>query len=159
MRLFEQINENLLKANLIATDFMREKESQEYDACRFKIEERQIHFRKAKVTPKKEGLFVTFWKRIPSGVIAPFEKNDDFDFLIIEVKNEIDSGWFIFPKTILMEKNIISTSLKEGKRGFRIYPPSSGPKSKQGFASQKWQMLYFSSFREVSNLLNKIVRY
>ena len=155
MILSEKINSKLSHANLTPTDFMLEKESQEYEACRFKIEERQIHFRKAKVTPKKEGLFVTFWKRIPSGIIAPFDENDDFSFLIIEVKNEIDSGWFIFPKVILTDKNIISTSLKEGKRGFRIYPTSSAPKSKQGLASQKWQLQYFSSKEAISNSLKK----
>ena len=157
MSIFEQINTKLSEANFIATDFTLEKESQEYDACRFKIKEQQFHFRKAKVTPKKEGLFETFWKRIPSGIIAPFDEHDDFSFLIIEVKNEMDSGWFIFPKAILIEKKIIATPLKEGKRGFRIYPPSSAPKSKQGVASQNWQMQYFASNTQLSNSLKKIV--
>ena len=155
MSLLEQINTKLSEANLISTDFILEKESQEYDACLFKINDYQFHFRKAKVTPKKEGLFVTFWKRIPSGIIAPFDENNDFSFLIIAVENENDSGWFIFPKAILLEKNIISTSLKEGKRGFRIHPPSSAPKSKQGLASQKWQLQYFSSKEAISNSLKK----
>ena len=157
MSLFEQINAKLSEANLIATDFILEKESQEYDACRFIIKENQFHFRKAKVTPKKEGLFVTFWKRIPSGIIAPFDEHDDFNFLIISVETEMDSGWLLFPKDLLLEKNIISTSLKEGKRGFRIYPPSSAPKSKQGLTSQNWQIQYFASITQLSNSLKKIV--
>lgn len=156
MSLFKQIHAKLSEANLIATDFILEKESQEYDACLFKIKEHQFYFRKAKVTPKKEGLFVTFWKRIPSGIIAPFDENDDFSFLIIAVENENDSGWFIFPKAILLKKNIISSSLKEGKRGFRIYPPASAPKSNQGLAAQKWQMQYFSSTVAVSHSLQNI---
>ena len=157
MSLFEQINAKLSEANLIATDFILEKESQEYDACRFKIKERQFHFRKAKVTPKKEGLFVTFWKRIPSGIIAPFDEHDDFNFLIISVETEMDSGWFLFPKDILLKRNIISTPLKEGKRGFRMYPTSSAPKSKQGLTSQNWQIQYFASNTQLSNSLKKIV--
>ena len=157
MSLFEQINTKLSEANLTATDFTLEKESQEYDACRFKIKEQQFHFRKAKVTPKKEGLFVTFWKRIPSGIIAPFDEHDDFNFLIISVETEMDSGWFLFPKDILLKRNIISTPLKEGKRGFRMYPTSSAPKSKQGVASQNWQIQYFASNTQLSNSLKKIV--
>lgn len=157
MSVQELINIKLLEAHLIATDFILEKESKEYDACRFKIKEQQIYFRKANTTPKKEGAFVTFWKRISSGIIAPFDGTDSFSFLIIEVENQVDSGWFIFPKEILVEKNIISTSLKEGKRGFRIYPPSSGPKSKQAWASQKWQLQYFSARTELTNSLTKTV--
>ncbi len=157
MSLFEQINAKLSEANLIATDFILEKESQEYDACRFKIKERQFHFRKSKITPKKEGLFVTFWKRIPSGIIAPFDEHDDFSCLIITVETEMDSGWLLFPKDLLLERNIISTPLKEGKRGFRIYPPSSAPKSKQGLTSQNWQIQYFASITQLSNSLKKIV--
>lgn len=151
----EKINTILISAKLHCNNFILEAESQDYDSCCFEINGIQIHYRKAKITPKKEGQFVTFWKRIPSGIIAPFEDNDNFDFLIVAVENEIESGWFIFPKSILVSKKIVSTSLVEGKRAFRIYPPSSVPKSKQAMASQKWQNAYFIKNKELPNILAK----
>ncbi len=151
----EKINSICVSAKLHCDNFTLEAESQEYDACRFEINGIQIHYRKAKNTPKKKGQFVTFWKRIPSGIIAPFDDNDDFNFLIVATESEIESGWFIFPKSILISKKIVSTSLVEGKRAFRIYPPSSVPKSKQAMASQKWQNAYFITNTQMPKILAK----
>ena len=155
MSVQEQVNLKLSEARLIGTHFILEKESQEYNACTFKINKEQFHFRKAKATPKKEGLFVTFWKRIPSGVIAPFEQEDDFKFLLISVETDNESGFFIFPKSILIDKKIVSSILKEGKRAFRIYPPWSIPKNKQANASQKWQLQHFKSNDNLRHFLGE----
>jgi hypothetical protein len=38
---------------------------------------------------------------------------------------------------------IISTHLKEGKRGMRVYPPWDLPSSKQAKKTQQWQLPYF----------------
>ena len=147
----EKINSICVSAKLHCDNFTLEAESQEYEACQFQINESKIHYRKSKITPKKEGQFATFWKRIPSGIIAPFDTTDDFNFLIVNV----ELGWFIFPKSVLISKKIVSTSLIEGKRAFRIYPPSSVPKSKQAMASQKWQNAYFIKNKELPNILAK----
>ena len=151
MNLFEKIKKTFHSAALICTDFTLEAESQEYDALHFLVNQIKIHYRKAKITPKKEGLFVTFWKRIPSGIIAPFDETDDFRFLIVAVEKENDSGYFLFPKSILVAQKIVSTPTKEGKRAFRIYPPSSNPQNKQAIASQKWQLNYYIPKNELTN--------
>lgn len=143
MTLFEKISTVFSSSNFLISDFVAETESKKYQACSFKLNELKMYFRKAKITPKKEGQFVTFWKRIPNGVIAPFEQGDDFHFLIVEVERELESGYFIFPKEILVTKNIISTDVHEGKRAFRIYPPWALAKNNQAIASQKWQIQYF----------------
>lgn len=65
-----------------------EQESQEYDACTFDLYDKHIHYRTAKITPKKIGLFVTFWKRSGAGPIEPFDVTDQFDFLIVSASNE-----------------------------------------------------------------------
>ena len=143
MTLLETIEQNFSSDDNTVSNFTLEKESKEYDACTFCINTTKIIYRKAKTTPKKEGQFVTFYKRIPSGIIAPFEELDSFDFLIISAENEIESGYFIFPKSILVDKQILSTMSKEGKRAFRIYPPWSLPKNKQALTSQNWQLHYF----------------
>lgn len=138
---------------LKCTDFIVDKESQVYDACQFKLNNFLIHYRKAKSTPKKEGQFVTFWKRIPSGVIAPFDESDNFKFLVVSVKTENKSGYFVFKKSTLVDKKIVSNNSIEGKRAFRIYPPCSMPKSKQAFASQKWQLSYFVNKENINDFL------
>lgn len=145
MSLLEKIKNTFNSSDFTLSDFVAETQSQEYEACQFQINELHIHFRKAKITPKKGGQFVTFYKRIPSGVIAPFEEKDAFDFLIVEAQDDSKSGYFIFLKSELIKRQILSTDLKEGKRAFRVYPPWSEPKSKQATASQKWQMDCFVS--------------
>ena len=153
MTLLETIEQNFSSDDNTVSNFTLEKESKEYDACTFCINTTKIIYRKAKTTPKKEGQFVTFYKRIPSGIIAPFEAADDFDFLIVSVENESENGWFIFPKNILVDKKIISIKLKEGKRAFRIYPPSSLPKNKQALATKNWQQFYFTNKQNLSAFL------
>jgi hypothetical protein len=73
-----------------------EKESSEYFAHRFEINNKKILFRQAKITPTKVGQFVTLWKRnVTKNVIEPFEISDDIDLFVINVK----TIWAIcFPK-------------------------------------------------------------
>lgn len=129
--------------NLLISNLQIDAESKEYDACRFSMNEFNIVSRTAKITPKKLGQFVTFWKRSLAGPIEPFEESDEFDFFIVNVHFEGKSGQFVFPKSILIQKGIISTEKKEGKRAFRVYPAWDVVESKQALQSQKWQVDYF----------------
>ncbi len=67
------------------------------------------------MTPKKIGQFVTFWKRDLDGKTVPFDVNDDFDFYIIAIEENENSGFFVFPKVILEKENLISSEKKLGK--------------------------------------------
>ncbi len=131
------------KCSLEISDFKIEAESKEYNACRFRLNELNILSRNAKITPKKVGQFVTFWKRNENGPIEPFDENDQIDFYTVNVRNENEFGQFVFPKSVLIKKGIISTEKKEGKRAFRVYPNWDIPKSKQAERTQKWQLNYF----------------
>ncbi|TGK76727.1 MepB protein, partial [Leptospira wolffii] len=113
-----------------------------YKAALFSIDEKQIIFRLAKITPKKLGMFVTLWKRNKDGITIPLHKKDNIDLVIVEVRKSNRIGHFVFDKKVLIEKGIIS-STNEGKRGFRIYPPWELPANKQASASQSWQLHYF----------------
>lgn len=123
--------------------FRFEKESEEYAASQFKLNGIQIINRNAKITPKKVGQFVTFWKRSQNGPIEPFHENDPFKFFTVNVQTNNQLGQFVFPKSILIKKGIISTLQKEGKRAFRVYPSWDMPKSKQAERTQKWQLDFF----------------
>lgn len=120
-----------------------EKESADYNACQLLLNEKKALFRTAKITPTKTGQFVTLWKRIPKGPIAPFTIEDIFDLVIINTETENHFGQFVFPKTIFIEKGIFSTDLKEGKRAIRVYPPWDKTTSKQAQKTQQWQLEYF----------------
>jgi len=136
------------KCRFIISEFRIEDESKEYAACRFKLEGMKIVCRNSKVTPKKTGQFVTFWKRNINGIIEPLDETDQIDFYVINVKTENQFGQFVFPKSILLKKGIISTDKKEGKRGFRIYPSWDEPQNNQAKKTQKWQLNYFFEVHE-----------
>jgi hypothetical protein len=153
MSLLEKIKKTFNSSDFTLTDFVVEKESKEYEGCNFKLNDLKIYFRKAKITPKKEGQFVTFYKRIQSGIIAPFDDEDDFQFLIVNVEFENQRGYFILPKLLLAQKNILTTSIKDGKRAFRIYSPWDEPKNKQALTSQQWQLDSFTAASDLQNYL------
>jgi hypothetical protein len=118
-------------------------ESQEYGACSFELDDNRIEHRFSKITPTKNGQFVTIWKRNQNGITEPFEINDEIDFIIITSKSAENLGQFIFPKTVLANKGIITQNGKSGKRGIRVYPPWDKTESKQAEKTQSWQLNYF----------------
>jgi len=126
------------------TTFVPEKESSKYHACSFQLNEKRIVYRKAYITPTKTGQFVTFWKRNTQKQTAPFSASDTFDFFFILTTKDHAIGFFMFPKSILIEKGIISSQLKPGKRGFRVYPPWDITRNKQATQTQQWQLNYFT---------------
>jgi hypothetical protein len=129
--------------NLRLSHLIIENESKAYSACRFELNTLKIIFRTAKVTPTKSGQFVTLWKRIENGTIQPFDFSDKADLFIINTKNGFHSGQFIFPKSVLLQKGVLSTESKEGKRAFRVYSPWDLTSNKQAKNTQKWQLDYF----------------
>ncbi|MGB8367362.1 MAG: MepB family protein [Candidatus Babeliales bacterium] len=89
-----------------------EGEGEGYNACQFTLKNHLIKFRSGKITPKKKGQFITFWKRSKSGPIIPYEAIDPFDFLVISLNTKTRFGQFIFPKSALLKYGIVS---KNGK--------------------------------------------
>lgn len=149
------------KCSFEISHFKLEPESRGYDACRFELDGRKIICRNAKTTPKKVGQFVTFWKRNNNGSIEPFDENDQIDFYVVNVRTENQFGQFVFPKSVLISKGIISSGKKEGKRAFRVYPSWDIAKNKQAERTQNWQLNYFyeigkmTDFKKVDDLYNR----
>jgi hypothetical protein len=141
--LADAIKEVYETCSLSITDFEAEPESQEYKACRFRVNGRSIIYRNAKITPKKVGQFVTFWKRNEKGITTPFSETDAFEYYTVNVRMENRFGQFVFPKAVLIQKGIVSTDKKDGKRGFRVYPPWDAVTNKQAALTQQWQLAYF----------------
>jgi hypothetical protein len=128
----------------IVTDFEQDFESAKYDACTYMLGESKVIYRKAHITPIKAGQFVTLYLRNKDGVIRPYDVIDDFDLVIIYVKEKKKRGLFIFNKEVLNNYNIISGNKKLGKRAMRIYPPWDKVTSTQAIKTQLWQLEYFT---------------
>lgn len=133
--------------NFEITQPILEAESSEYGACTFVLNNLNIRYRTAKITPTKTGQFVTLWKRINQGPIQPFDSTDPIDLFIVSTRKDNNFGLFIFPKSILITKEIV-TDKKEGKRAIRVYPPWDITTSKQAQKTQKWQLDYFLEIQE-----------
>lgn len=152
--------ENLVykPSGLILENLKIEDESEDYGATEFTINNSSIKFRVGKITPTKVGQFVTFWKRIGKGPILPHDFNDSFDFLVVSARAENHFGQFVFPKAVLCDKGIITSSEKEGKRAMRIYPPWDKTDNSQAKRTQAWQLQYFIKFSE-QNFDNARIKY
>ena len=135
------------KCGFELTNLKLNSESVEYGACSFELDGQRIEHRVSKITPTKTGQFVTIWKRNKNGVTEPFDILDDIDFIIITSKSGNNFGQFIFPKSILADKGIITKNGKAGKRGIRVYPPWDIATSKQAEKTQNWQTKYFLTIK------------
>jgi hypothetical protein len=131
------------KCGLELTDFKSAIESVEYAACTFRLNGMAIQHRSSKITPTKTGQFVTIWKRNQQEITEPFNIEDVVDFVIITARSEANLGQFIFPKSVLFEKGIISGINHKGKLGIRVYPPWDKATNQQAEKTQIWQTKYF----------------
>lgn len=140
------------KCGLQISDFTIESESKEYSACQFQVNGQVVICRTAKITPKKVGQFVSFWKRNTKGITQPYSEKDNFHFYVINVKMDNRMGQFVFPKSILIAKGIVATEKKDGKRGFRVYPNWDIAANKQAVKTQQWQLGYFFEIDNATDL-------
>lgn len=58
-------------------------------------------------------------------------------------------GQFVFPKDILLKKNILKSQLTKGKMGMRVYSSWDRPVSKAAIYTQGWQLSYFFEINKV----------
>ena len=133
------------KYKINCTNLVLEKEHTKYGGCSFKINSCNIKLRIAKITPTKNGQFVTLWKRnLHSLKMEPYNIKDNYDFYIIICRKKNKLGQFIFPKKILYQYGILSSDendIKNGKRAFRVYP--SWDEKLITTDEHKWQLDYF----------------
>ena len=158
--ILDQLKSDFFATNgFVFSNFVKESEGKEYAACRFALNDKSIIYRHAKITPKKIGQFVTCWKRNSEGITTPFDETDSIDFYLIPAATENQLGLFVLPKAVLVQKGILSTTLKDGKRGFRVYPSWDKPQSKQAIKTQAWQAKYFVDLNETQagNLIKSIL--
>jgi len=138
----------LQRLDIRCTSYTKDPECEEYTGYTCTLASRVVIYRKAKITPKKIGQFVTVWKRNEAGITTPFNLTDTFDFYLILTEDQDQLGCFIFPKSALAAQGIISTPKRDGKRGFRVYPSWVTPTNKQALKTQQEQLPYFLSLHD-----------
>lgn len=149
------LDDKILKnLNLHICNLHKEQECAKYLGFNFTIGAQNYKFRRAKITPKKFGQFVTLWKRNANGITEPFHYSDPFDFYIIATNHDDKKGLFVFPKKVFRDHEIL-TDLRVGKRGFRIYPEWDKLDSKQAIKTQNWQIPYFIDITEDTPMITK----
>lgn len=123
-------------------NFVEDAEGKDYCSCSFEVNQRKYLGRQSKITPTKKGEFVTLWKRV-NGETHPFEEMDAIDYVFI--LNHTKTGYFLFPKVVLLEKGILKSNSKNGKRGFRLYSPNDTDLNTQATKTQNWQKNFYQS--------------
>lgn len=132
----------LPQINLIETEPF----NTEYESCNFYIGEQKYKSRRAKKTPNKKGYFVVFWTKDKNNKNRPYTWEETPEKLIVTVLDKDKKGQFIFPKEILLEKQIISKDNIKGKMAMRVYPSWEVELNKTAKRTQKWQNDYFIDF-------------
>lgn len=138
--------------NFVFTKTQLEPESAEYAAMRFQLNNLNVCFRVAKITPTKTGQFVTLWKRSQAGPIQPFDSSDAIDLVVVCTRLNQHFGQFVFPKAALIKHGIFSVQNKGGKRAIRVYPPWDKTESRQAQKTQSWQLDYFLDMSSDENI-------
>jgi hypothetical protein len=146
------------KSGFELTNLVWNPESTNYGACSFELNNYKIQLRVANITPTKIGQFVAIWKRNNNGITAPFDVADSLDFMIISVRDSEKFGQFIFPKSVLVSKGIVSKNGKGGKRGIRVYAPWDKPLNKTAKQTQDWQTNYFIYIKEEDRVDIELVK-
>ncbi|MBR9224795.1 multidrug transporter [Staphylococcus aureus] len=127
-------------------DLTEEKYNQDYEALTFSFKEETYQSRLAKKTPTKAGYFVTCWTKDENNCNQPYKIEEFADYLMIIVIDEELSGYFLFPRELLVEKGILTTFEHKGKMAFRVYPKWCNQLNKTAGQTQKWQCKYFFEY-------------
>lgn len=154
------VNKMIYEPNDLAVKSVQEeKQNSKYGAGTFQLSLRTVRFRVANITSTKVGQFVAFWEKDVNNKNQPYLYEEAPDLLVITTfKNENEFGQFIFPKEVLLKKDILRSTSTKGKMAIRVYPIWDNPSSKQAIKTQKWQLPYFVDMCNPNKLpLEKII--
>ncbi|WP_217258986.1 MepB family protein [Terribacillus saccharophilus] len=129
--------------NSILTKVFEENQNIDYEGMLIHIENNTYRSRLAKATPKKRGYFVAFWEKDENNKNQPYSFSDSPDKIIISIIDNDLKGQFIFPKSKLLEKGILSSDTAKGKMAIRVYPSWEMELNKTAEQTQKWQQSFF----------------
>ncbi|QQP70153.1 MepB family protein [Carnobacterium sp. CS13] len=155
------MNQTIYEPKQLTVEYVQEeKQNSEYAAGVFRLSSKTIRFRVAKITPTKIGQFVAFWEKDSNNKNRPFLSEEAPELLVITTfKKNNEFGQFVFPKEILIKKNILRSQSAKGKMAIRVYPSWDRPTSKQAINTQKWQLPYFVDMSTPNKIsIDKIIK-
>lgn len=115
----------------------------EYESLEFELKTFTYQSRLAKKTPKKKGYFLACWFKDNEGINIPYSKQKFADYLIVVIIDGNNQGYFNFPKNILVDRGILTSSGNKGKMAFRVYPDWESELNATALKTQHWQNHYF----------------
>ncbi|MBM7689597.1 hypothetical protein JOD15_002310 [Enterococcus ureilyticus] len=125
------------------SEFKIEEQNKAYEGATFEVGNQSFRSRRAKKTPKKLGYFVAFWEKDENRKNQPYDYESAPDKLIITIFDQDKIGQFVFPKSILADKNSLTNKKKRGKMALRLYPDWIKGLNKTAAETQRWQHSYF----------------
>lgn len=145
MQTSKMLIENIVSGinNSTISKVITEDQNKDYEGMLIQIENNMYRSRLAKVTPKKSGYFVVFWEKDENDKNQPYRYADSPDKIIITIIDNDLRGQFIFPKSKLLEKGILTDETSKGKMGIRVYPSWVKGLNKTAAQTQKWQQHFF----------------
>ena len=123
--------------------YLEEPQNSEYESFLFSINQHTFRNRLAKKTPTKKGYFVVFWEKNNHNKNQAFDFKNSPDFLIVNVIDKEHKGLFLFPKSVLLNQNILRSPQTQGKMAIRVYPSWEKDLNKTAERTQRWQSDYF----------------
>ena len=129
--------------NLTIQKITVEPQNAAYEGTCLEIDGHHYRSRLAKLTAKKKGYFVVFWEKDANNQNQPYDFASSPDKLIISVIDGHQKGQFIFPKSVLLAKGILSGPHAAGKMASRVYPSWVKDLNLSAQKTQKWQAPYF----------------
>ena len=101
----------------------------------------------SKEDTQKRRLLYSLLEKDQNNNNVPYTNEDLGDELVIVVIDSYNSGLFIIPKEVAVNKRILSTRDSKGKMAMRFYPPWCTNLNKTAQSTQKWQLEYFRSYK------------
>ncbi|UNM97401.1 MepB family protein [Ignatzschineria rhizosphaerae] len=117
--------------------------NQEYEGFDFRVLNVNYRSRLARKTPKKAGYFLAIWEKDAENKNISFSEITFPDFLMVNILDGERKGQFIFPKWVLKQQGILSSSTKPGKMAFRVYTPWDTDLNRSAAKTAKWQLPFF----------------
>jgi len=121
-----------------------EEQNSDYESGIALIGEDRWRIRTARITPTKPGAFVAVWTRGEDGSTRPFTAEESLAGLLVFVEDQDRFGVFQFTPVHLVSAGYVSSGLRPGKRGFRVYPAWCTDLNPQASRTQRVQAAAFT---------------